>query len=146
MKTKFVILSFLILSTHKTDHHDITEILLKVALNTIILTLYFSNIVAILASPLPTLTFRGKFLLYLMDHLRYVVRMNKMILWRQSLLFCPFSFCHCIVYLLITISQCQNNSKIQWENRGNWLEKKKSILLTHKYMAAHFPGLVQAGQ
>jgi hypothetical protein len=27
-------------STNKTDHHDITEILLKVALNTITLTLY----------------------------------------------------------------------------------------------------------
>jgi hypothetical protein len=29
-------------STNKTDHHDITEALLKVALNTIILTLYIS--------------------------------------------------------------------------------------------------------
>jgi hypothetical protein len=29
-------------STNKTDRHDITEILLKVALNTIILTLYIS--------------------------------------------------------------------------------------------------------
>jgi membrane-bound inhibitor of C-type lysozyme len=28
-------------STNKTDHHDITEILLKVALNTITLTLHF---------------------------------------------------------------------------------------------------------
>ena len=31
----------LVSSTNKTDHHDITEILLKVALNTITLTLYF---------------------------------------------------------------------------------------------------------
>jgi hypothetical protein len=32
-----------VLSTNKTDHHDITEILLKAALNTITLTLYFKN-------------------------------------------------------------------------------------------------------
>jgi hypothetical protein len=31
----------LVSSTNKTDHHDITEILLKVALNTITLTLNF---------------------------------------------------------------------------------------------------------
>jgi membrane-bound inhibitor of C-type lysozyme len=31
----------LVSSTNKTDHHDITEILLKVALNTITLTLHF---------------------------------------------------------------------------------------------------------
>ena len=30
-------------STNKTDHHDITEILLKVALNSIILTIVLKN-------------------------------------------------------------------------------------------------------
>jgi len=41
--TVIVLLGFqwfpLVSATNKTDHHDITEILLKVALNTIILTL-----------------------------------------------------------------------------------------------------------
>jgi hypothetical protein len=35
----------LVSSTNKTDHYDITEILLKVALNTIILTPYTDPIV-----------------------------------------------------------------------------------------------------
>ena len=38
--------------------------------------------------------------------------------------------------------QFQNPMGKSWKLAG----EKKSILLTHKYMAAHFPDLVQAGQ
>jgi hypothetical protein len=37
--------STLVSSTNKTDHHDIAEILLKVALNTITLTLIFYKVI-----------------------------------------------------------------------------------------------------
>jgi hypothetical protein len=37
-------------STNKTDHHDITEILLKVALNTIILTPLFQYLFNFIAT------------------------------------------------------------------------------------------------